>query len=185
MRRRRRKATYMEKRDWSYDKSRHVSPLNRVFLGSERAAAAAGIEFRCDLSLRSGRYRWKCSYQYRLSEPDCGPIRLIDDFRCPCPASPPLGAQLINVWVTVVFPYWYLDWWWRFRNKPYWPAEEWYVSNCLAEVFMCNGYNVGESGGYPWCANVYIWPIHADYPVCMCGAWRGKINIPTIKNSLL
>lgn len=41
----------MEKRDWSYDKSRHVSPLNRVFLGSERAAAAAGIEFRCDLSL--------------------------------------------------------------------------------------------------------------------------------------
>lgn len=101
------------------------------------------------------------------------------------PASPPRGAQLINVWVTVVFPYWYLDWWWRFRNKRYWPAEEWYVSNCLADVFMCNGYNVGGSGGYPRCANVYIWPIHADYPVCMCGAWRGEINIPTIKNSLL
>ena len=32
-----------------------------------------------------GRYRWRCSYQYALSEPDRGPIRLIDDFRCPCP----------------------------------------------------------------------------------------------------
>ncbi len=68
------------KRDRSYDESRHVSPLNRVFLGFELAAAAAGIEFRCGLSLRSGRYRWNCSYQYGLSEPDCGPIRLIDDF---------------------------------------------------------------------------------------------------------
>lgn len=56
-------------------------------------------------SLRSGHYRWKCSYQYGLSESDCGPIRLIDDLRCPWPPTPPGGAQLINVWVTVVFPY--------------------------------------------------------------------------------
>lgn len=41
-----------ENRDCSDDESRHVSPLNRVFLGFERAAAAAGIEFRCGLSLR-------------------------------------------------------------------------------------------------------------------------------------
>lgn len=41
-------------RDWSDDESRHVSPLNRVsFLRSKLAAAAAGIEFRCNLSLRS------------------------------------------------------------------------------------------------------------------------------------
>lgn len=77
----------------SYDESRHVSPLNRVFLGFELAAAAAGIEFRCGLSLRSGRYRWKCSYQYGLSESDCRPISLIDDFRCPCPPSPPRGTH--------------------------------------------------------------------------------------------
>lgn len=38
----------------SYDESRHVAPLNRVFLGFELAAAAAGIEFRCGLSPRSG-----------------------------------------------------------------------------------------------------------------------------------
>ena len=29
----------------SYDESRHVSPLSRVFLGLERAAAAAGTEY--------------------------------------------------------------------------------------------------------------------------------------------
>ena len=45
------------------------------------------------LSLLSGRYRWKCSYQYGLSESDYRPISLIDDFRCPCPPSPPLGAH--------------------------------------------------------------------------------------------
>lgn len=31
----------------SYDESRHVSPLKRVFLGFELAAAVAGMEFRC------------------------------------------------------------------------------------------------------------------------------------------
>lgn len=48
---------------------------------SELAAAAAGIEFRCGLlSLPSGRYRWKRSYQYRVSERGRVPILLIDDF---------------------------------------------------------------------------------------------------------
>lgn len=50
-------------------------------------------------------------------------------------------SPLINVWVTVVFPYWYLDWWRRSRNKPYWPDTKWYVSNCLEDVFMHNGRN--------------------------------------------
>lgn len=95
----------------SYDESRHVSPLNRVFLGSELAAAAAGIEFRCGLSLPSGRYRWKRSYQYGVSECECAPIPPVDVFfffflGAPAlPSLPPRGARLINVWVTVVFPY--------------------------------------------------------------------------------
>lgn len=72
----------------SYDESRHVSPLNRVFLGFELAAAVAGIEFRCGPSLSSGRHRWKCSYQYGLSESEYVLIRLIDDFRAPAPPAP-------------------------------------------------------------------------------------------------
>lgn len=55
MGREREKKKEKKKRNWSYDESRHVSPLNRVFLGFELAAAAAGIEFRCGLSLCSGR----------------------------------------------------------------------------------------------------------------------------------
>lgn len=47
-------------------------------------------------------------------------------------------SPLINVWVTVVFPYWYLDWWRRSRSKPYWPTWKWYVSNCL-NVFVHSG----------------------------------------------
>ena len=74
---------------FSYDESRHVSPLKRVFLGFELAAAVAGIEFRCDPTLSSGRHRWKRSYQYRLSE--CALIRLIDDFSGPAFYSPPRG----------------------------------------------------------------------------------------------
>lgn len=44
--------------------------------------------------LSSGRHRWKCSYQYGLSESEYVLIRLIDDFRAP-PAlhSPPRGAN--------------------------------------------------------------------------------------------
>lgn len=110
--------------DGSYDESRHVSPLNRVFLGFELAAAVAGIEFRCGPSLSSARHRWKCSYQYSLSESEYVLIRLIDDFRGPCPLFPSPRSQLINVWVTVVFPYWYGNWWRRSRNKSYWPAGE-------------------------------------------------------------
>lgn len=72
----------------SYDESRHVSPLKRVFLGFELAAAVAGIEFRCGPSLSSGRHRWKCSYQYGLSELEYVLIRLIDDFRGRLPSIP-------------------------------------------------------------------------------------------------
>lgn len=65
-------------------------------------------------SLSSGRHRWKCSYQYGLSESEYVLIRLIDDFRGPLPSiplppppSPPPSprSQLINVWVALVFPY--------------------------------------------------------------------------------
>ena len=52
-RRRRRRGHVCRRRDRSYDESRHVSPLNRVFLGFELAAAAAGIEFRCGACLRA------------------------------------------------------------------------------------------------------------------------------------
>lgn len=65
---------------------------------SELAAAVAGIEFRCGLlSLPSGRYRWKRSYQYRVSERGRVTILLINDFffslfffffRWPCPSFP-------------------------------------------------------------------------------------------------
>lgn len=72
----------------SYDESRHVSPLNRVFLGFELAAAVAGIEFRCGPSPSSGRHRWKCSYQYGLSESDYVLIRLTDDFKGSLPSIP-------------------------------------------------------------------------------------------------
>lgn len=94
-------------------------------LSALRARSCGGgywIQMRPVSSLRSGRYRWKCSYQYRLSEPDSGLIRLIDDFRCSCPPLPlcllPEEPWLINVWVTVVFPYWYLDWWPCFSTLP-------------------------------------------------------------------
>lgn len=100
------------------------------------------------LSLRPGRYRWKCSYQYGLSEPDSGPIRLIDDFRCPPPSpllsSPPRGAHWLmsgSQW------YFHIDTSiddGAPRNKPYWPAGEWYASDCWADVFVHNGRSEGR-----------------------------------------
>lgn len=47
-------------------------------------------------------------------------------------------SPLIHVWVALVFPYWYLDWWRRCRSESYWPGGKWYASNCLG-VFEQNG----------------------------------------------
>lgn len=67
----------------------------------------------------------------------------------PLPHSP--RSQLINVWVTVLFPYWYLDWWRRCGNKPYWPAGEgptclrssmgkrWFLHMWRQKIASCSG----------------------------------------------
>lgn len=65
-------------------------------LSGLRARSCGGgywIQMRPVSLLRPLSYRWKCSYQHGLSESDCRPIRLIDDFRCPCPPSPPRGTH--------------------------------------------------------------------------------------------
>ena len=94
-----------------------------------------------------GRYRWRCSYQYALSEPDRGPIRLIDDFRCPCPLLPEE-------------PHWLMSGSHRYFHidtsiddgapgtAVLTGSGKWYVSKCWADVFTHNGHNEGYR--YTW-----------------------------------
>lgn len=53
------------------------------FCASQLRRRVLNLDAAC---LGSGRYRWKCSYQYGLSESERVPIRLIDDFLVPLPS---------------------------------------------------------------------------------------------------
>lgn len=92
-------------RDGSYDESRHVSALKRVFLGSERAAAAARRRL-----LNSDATCLSATGGNALINTDCPSltpgrsVSLMILGAAP-PPPPPRGARLINVWVTELFPY--------------------------------------------------------------------------------
>lgn len=58
------------------------------FLASSSQLRWRGWNLDAAPSLGSGRHRWKCSYQYRLSESEDVLIRLIDDFKGPLPSIP-------------------------------------------------------------------------------------------------